>query len=196
MITSGNHILHKRDIYRYLDDKNAILRPANYPGDCPGHGWAIENACGMRILTMNLMGVVFLESLASPFETADAILKSAQGGYDLSILDFHAEATSEKIALARYLDGRVDVIFGTHTHVQTNDACILPGKTGYITDIGMTGVKDSVLGVDSKCSITRFLTKMPVRFDQAEGKCRISGALFSYDTALKQVVSVLAINEE
>ena len=131
-----------------------ILRPANFPGTAPGHGHVIINAGGERVLVMNLQGNVSMKvSLANPFEIADSILKREAGNYDIAILDFHAEATSEKLAMGYYLDGRASVVFGTHTHVATADEQILPRGTGYITDIGMTGPIDSILGTNAYYSL-------------------------------------------
>ncbi len=195
VITSGNHIWHKREIFDYLDDKENILRPANYPSDCPGHGYTIYNVNGQRVLCINVLGVVFMESLASPFEVTESILKRENGNYDICVVDIHAEATSEKAAFARYFDGRIDIVFGTHTHVQTADLCLLPGGTAFITDIGMTGVIESVLGVDPKCSIERFLKKMPVRFEPAKGNCRLTGAFFAYDINLKKITDIKLVSE-
>lgn len=190
VITSGNHIWQKKDIRRYLDECDNILRPANYPSSVPGKGWTIADFSGRKALVMNLQGTVYMESLDSPFTTADKILAENKGKYDLSILDFHAEATSEKIALGLYLDGRVNIIVGTHTHVQTADEKILNNGSGYITDLGMCGVQTGVLGVDSQCIIERFTTKIPNRFIPAEGTPELNGAIFVFDVASGRVVSV------
>ena len=182
VITTGNHAFGRYDIYSYLDDEKYILRPANFPGSAPGHGHVIVNAGGARVLVMNLQGNVSMKvALANPFEVADSILKRESGNYDVAILDFHAEATSEKLAMGYYLDGRASVVFGTHTHVATADEQILPRGTGYITDIGMCGVIDSVLGVDKHIVIDKFRNNMPVRFDNARGKCMINGCIFNID---------------
>ncbi len=180
VITTGNHAFGRYDIYSYLDDEKYILRPANFPGSAPGHGSVIINAAGQRILVMNIQGNVSMrDSLASPFETADAVLKRESGSYDLAVLDFHAEATSEKLAMGYYLDGRVSVIFGTHTHVATADEQIMPCGSGYITDIGMTGPDNSILGVATDCIIKGFTTAMPQRYRVADGKVTSHGALFT-----------------
>ncbi len=182
VITTGNHVFGKYDIYGYLDDEKYILRPANFPGSAPGHGSIVINAAGRRVLVMNIQGNVSMrDALASPFETADAILKRESGNYDIAVLDFHAEATSEKLAMGYYLDGRVSVIFGTHTHVPTADEQILPGGSGYITDIGMTGPDRSILGVAPDCIIKGFTTAMPQRYRVAEGRASAHGALFTVD---------------
>ena len=180
VITTGNHAFGRYDIYSYLDDEKYILRPANFPGSAPGHGYCIINAGGARVLVMNIQGNVSMKvALASPFETADAILRRESGNYDVAVLDFHAEATSEKLAMGYYLDGRTSVVFGTHTHVATADEQILPRGTGYITDIGMTGPDVSILGVAIDCIIKGFTTSMPQRYRVADGKITAHGALFT-----------------
>ncbi len=180
VITTGNHAFGRYDIYSYLDDEKYILRPANFPGSAPGHGHCIISVAGVRVLVMNIQGNVSMKvSLASPFETADAILRRESGNYDIAVLDFHAEATSEKLAMGYYLDGRASVVFGTHTHVATADEQIMPRGTGYITDIGMTGPDISILGVAPECIIKGFTTAMPQRFRVAEGKVTAHGALFT-----------------
>ena len=180
VITTGNHAFGRYDIYSYLDDEKYILRPANFPGSAPGHGWCIVSVAGLRVLVMNLQGNVSMKvTLANPFEAADSILKREAGNYDIAVLDFHAEATSEKLAMGYYLDGRVQVVFGTHTHVATANEQILPRGTGYITDIGMTGPDVSILGVATDCIIKGFTTAMPQRYRVADGKISSHGALFT-----------------
>jgi len=182
VITTGNHAFGRYDIYSYLDDEKYILRPANFPGSAPGHGWCIVNAAGFRILVMNIQGNVSMKvTLANPFETADSILRREAGNYDIAVLDFHAEATSEKLAMGYYLDGRAGVVFGTHTHVQTADEQVLPRGTGYITDIGMTGPDISILGVATDCIIKGFTTAMPQRYRVADGMITSHGVLFTLD---------------
>ena len=178
-ITSGNHLFRKKEIVPFLDDVNYLLRPANYPSAVPGRGFTVIRTPIARVLVMNVMGCVYMDALASPFETIERILKENKGQFDLSVLDVHAEATSEKAALARYFDGRIDAVFGTHTHVQTSDARVLPKGTGFITDLGMCGPTDSILGVECEGVIERFVTKMPVYFRQASGACSLEGALFT-----------------
>lgn len=189
-ITTGNHVFRAKSVEDLLESSTDIIRPANYPAVCPGIGYSIKNVNGWRLLCMNVMGVVYLESLASPFETVDRILERERGKYDLSLLDIHAEATSEKLALARYFDGRINIIFGTHTHVPTADAQILPAGTGYITDLGMSGPTDGILGTATEPVIKKFLTKMPQRFTVAEGAIAVNGALFTLDTDSRRVVKV------
>ena len=134
------------------------------------------------MLVVNLLGNVYMpDAFESPFLTADRILAQNDGLYDAAVVDFHAEATSEKAALAKYLDGRVSAVFGTHTHVQTNDACVLSAGTGFVTDVGMVGANDSILGVKNECILEKFLTRMPVRFDEAAGETLFCGAVFDID---------------
>lgn len=187
VITSGNHIWQKKDMHDYLDVCRYILRPANYSDRTPGRGALLCDAEGRRVLVMNVQGNVYMDALADPFDTVDRLLERHRGEYDLSVLDIHAEATSEKIALARYFDGRIDVIVGTHTHVQTADEQILPKGSGYITDLGMCGVQSGVLGVDAECIIGRFRTKMPTRFLPAEGVPDCRGAIFGINVQNKRV---------
>ena len=193
VITLGNHAFGKKNIFTMLSDSNAIIRPANYPPLTPGGGYTIINVCGWRVLCINVLGTVMMESLACPFATADKILEREKGNYDVSIMDLHAESTSEKIAIGRYFDGRINVIFGTHTHVQTADEQILPHGSGYITDLGMTGPIDSVIGSDVDAVIERMRTKITSRFTVAEGEIKAHGALFDLDTDTKKVISVKRI---
>lgn len=179
VITSGNHIWQKKDMYACLDENPHVLRPANYPPEAPGSGACLIDADGVRFLVMNVLGTVFMEPLSCPFQTVERLLAANKGKYDISLLDIHAEATSEKIALANCFDGMISAVWGTHTHVQTADAHILPHGTGYITDLGMTGPSDSVLGVKTELIIRKLRTHMPVRFEIAEGNVHMSGAVFS-----------------
>ena len=194
VITSGNHVWKKNRIYSYLDDKEEIIRPANYPSSVPGKGYTIFETGVARVLVMNVLGTMFMDSLACPFETVDKILEREKGRYDISALDIHAEATAEKKALGYYLDGRVNAIFGTHTHVTTADEQILPKGSGYITDVGMCGCEESALGVEVENVISKFRTKMPTRFKLASGKITLSGVLFYFDNNFR-LVSVERIKE-
>ncbi len=178
VITSGNHVWQKKEIRSYIDECRYLLRPANYPSRDPGSGSVICDADGRKILVMNVQGNVFMDPIGDPFDCVDSILRREEGNYDFSVLDIHAEATAEKIALARYFDGRINIIVGTHTHVQTADEQVLEKGSGYITDLGMSGVQTGVLGVDKDCIIEKFRTKMPVRFLPAVGEVRVMGAVF------------------
>lgn len=180
-ITLGNHAFRRREVFELLDSNPFIARPANFPdGAAPGHG-VVNIDMGRRIVTViNLMGNMYLESgLDCAFDVIDRALAQADG--KIILVDFHAEATSEKRAMGYYLDGKVSAVFGTHTHVQTSDAQVLPNGTGYITDLGMTGTLHSVLGVKTEIIINKFKTKLPARFDLADGECRLEGALFDID---------------
>lgn len=190
LITLGNHTYGRRDICTLLSDSERIIRPANYPPMAPGGGYTLLRIGGCRLLCINVLGTALMESLACPFQTVDRILEREAGNYDISLMDIHAEATSEKIALARYFDGRITMMFGTHTHVQTADEQILPGGSGYITDLGMTGPVGGVIGTDSEAVIEKFRTKMPVRFRVADGEISAHGALFTLSDDTLAVTSV------
>jgi len=190
IITTGNHVWGRRDIYDFLDSSENVIRPANYPAGSPGSGYTIVNSDGFKILCINVLGTVFMDSLTSPFDAVDMILAREEGNYDVALLDIHAEATSEKLAMGYHFDGRINAIFGTHTHVQTADERILPGGSGYITDLGMTGPKDGILGVDKECVLYRFLTKMPKRYVVAQGEIEAQGAIFDIDAFAKKTTAV------
>ena len=190
VITLGNHTYGRRDICELLSTDAKIIRPANYPPLVPGAGHIITETLGYRILCINVLGTVFMEALACPFATVENVLDAEKGNYDISILDIHAESTSEKIALARYFDGRINIIFGTHTHVTTADEQILPRGSGYITDLGMSGPVNGVLGTDAATVIEKMRTKMPARFTVADGEIKACGAIFELDPVSKRVKSV------
>jgi len=178
IITGGNHTWKKKDIYSMLDEEEYLIRPANYPSEAPGMGYVIADVRGYRILVMNLLGTVYMDPLTPPVDIAERILKNEKGRYDLAVCDLHAEATSEKMFFARYFDGRISVVVGTHTHVATADAQVLPGGTGYITDLGMTGSHAGILGVKTESIFHRYLVKTPTYFEPAEGDYKINGAFF------------------
>lgn len=181
LLTMGNHTYGRRDLYSFLDSDPHIIRPANFPPAAPGQGYVTVRVNGYRMLVLNIQGLVFMEPLADPFDTVERILNKEQGDYDFAVMDIHAEATSEKLALARVFDGRIAAMFGTHTHVPTADECILPRGSGYITDIGMTGPTGGILGTDAAAVIEKFRTHMPQRFTVAQGDIRAYGALFEID---------------
>ena len=193
LITLGNHSFGRRDIFTMLSDSQNIIRPANYPPLAPGAGYTIIDACGWRMLGINIMGTVMMESLSCPFATVDRILEREAGNYDFALMDVHAESTSEKIAIGRYFDGRISIIFGTHTHVPTADEQILKGGSGYITDIGMTGPVDSIIGSDANAVLERFRTKISCRLTVAEGDIAACGAIFDIDPSTKKVKSVTRV---
>ena len=193
LITLGNHAFGRRDIYTMLGDSQSIIRPANYPPLAPGGGYTILDVCGYKVLCINVMGTALMESLACPFATVDRILDREAGNYDFAIMDIHAESTSEKIALARYFDGRISVMFGTHTHVQTSDEQVLPMGSGYITDLGMTGPVNSIIGSDIKAVIDRMRSKISCRLTVADGEICATGALFELDPSTGKVKSVTRV---
>ncbi len=187
-ITTGNHALRKPEIFEYFDNERFILRPANFHRETPGRGYALVDMGFTEICVINLMGNVYMENCDNPFDTVDRILKKVPN--KIKIVDFHAEATAEKIAMGRYLDGKVSAVFGTHTHVMTNDATVLPEGTGYITDLGMTGPVNSVLGVNIESATKRLRTGIPTRFTTAEGECMLNGCIFEIDNKTGKCLSV------
>jgi metallophosphoesterase (TIGR00282 family) len=176
-ITLGNHAFRHTEVYDYLDREPRIIRPANYPKGDPGRGHTVVERDGVRLGVVNLSGTVFIDAVRSPFPEADAILAGLRDEADHVLVDFHAEATSEKVAMGWYLDGRVTACVGTHTHVPTADARVLPGGTAYVTDVGMTGPRESVIGVERELAIRRFLTSTPVKFETASGDPWLNGVL-------------------
>jgi metallophosphoesterase (TIGR00282 family) len=169
VITTGNHVYRHREVYGFLDECERIVRPANYPVGNPGRGHVVVDAAGRRVAVINLSGAVMLKVARSPFTEIDAILGRLEGDADVAILDFHAEVTSEKVAMGWHLDGRVAAVIGTHTHVPTADGRVLPGGTAHISDVGMTGSRNGVLGARRDQVLEALTTLMPVRFDGAEG---------------------------
>ncbi len=177
VITTGNHAFGRYESYDYYDSCESLIRPANYPKGTPGRGYTVVDMLRYKVCVINLLGTMYLEPLGDPFQLIDEILEQTKD-CKIRILDFHAEATSEKRAMGFYLDGKVSAVFGTHTHIPTADETVLPNGTGYITDVGMTGVEDSVLGVKKEKAIEKFKTRMPVRFDSADGECKMDCVLF------------------
>ncbi len=193
LITLGNHAYSCRDIYPYLESHETVIRPANYPPAAPGSGYTILRVDGWRLLCINIAGRVYLDPLACPFETVEKILEREAGAYDLALLDIHAEATSEKAALAHAFDGRIQVMFGTHTHVPTADERVLPGGSGYITDLGMCGPIDGILGTAPEEVLHRFRTMLPARWRVADGPIAAHGAIFDVDESAARVRAVKRI---
>ena len=176
-ITLGNHAYRHRDVYPYLDEEPRIVRPSNYVKGNPGRGHTVVEKDGMRLGVVNLSGTVFMRAARSPFTEIDSILEELDGRVDHVLVDFHAEATSEKVAMGWHLDGRVTACVGTHTHVPTADARVLPGGTAYVSDVGMTGSRDSVIGVRREQALESFRTQMPIRFDTADENPWVNAAL-------------------
>ncbi|MDR2655891.1 MAG: TIGR00282 family metallophosphoesterase [Oscillospiraceae bacterium] len=194
VITTGNHVFKKREIYDYLDENPYILRPANYPDSTPGRGFCTVDKGRYDVCVINLMGVVFMENLANPFRYIDSLLNGIKA--KVVLVDFHAEATSEKIALASYIDGRVSAVVGTHTHVQTADERLLPKGTAFITDLGMTGPKNSSLGLCIEPIIQKFINYMPVRYSVADGACILCGVCIEIDEKTGKALSIERIQIE
>lgn len=191
VITLGNHALRRPEIADYLDEHENIIRPANFHSSAPGNGMAIIDKGFCQIAVINLQGVAFLDNNENPFDCADRMIKKAKDiGAKIIIIDFHAEATGEKKALAFYLDGQISAIFGTHTHVQTSDEQILPCGTGYITDLGMTGPYYSVLGVTPELAIKKIKTNLPVRFQNEDGPCTLEGCVFEIDNKTGKTTNI------
>jgi 2',3'-cyclic-nucleotide 2'-phosphodiesterase len=183
-LTLGNHTWRREEIGPYLATATAVVRPANFQAAAPGRGLAVVPARdGTPVAVLNLLGSLFLDPAQSMWEIVDELVEEARASTPVVVVDVHAEATSEKVALATWLDGRVTAVLGTHTHVQTSDARVLPGGTAALTDVGMTGPHDSVIGVSSELAIRRMRTGMPVRFETATGGVRLEGALVTCDPA-------------
>lgn len=193
-ITLGNHAFGKSDVYTFLDD-NAfrIIRPANFPTTAPGEGYSIINFDGYKILIINILGTMFMNPLNSPFETVDKILSREEGNFDFAIMDIHAEATSEKLALGRYFDGKISIIFGTHTHVQTADEQILPLGSAYITDVGMTGPVNGILGTRAEAIINKFTKQIPQYFTVADGEIKACGIIVEIDPDSRKIISMTRV---
>jgi 2',3'-cyclic-nucleotide 2'-phosphodiesterase len=191
VMTSGNHIYDKKEGIQYIENEPRLLRPANYASDAPGRGvWVGSTVAGTPVAVVNLQGRVFMPPTECPFKTAERIISEIKTRAAVVIVDHHAEATSEKWAMGRYLDGRVSVVVGTHTHVQTADEQILPGGTAYITDLGMTGPHDSIIGVESQLVISKFLRGMPTRFETATNDARLNGIVVEIDERTGKAVSI------
>jgi metallophosphoesterase (TIGR00282 family) len=192
-ITLGNHAFRHREVYELLDREPRIVRPANYPKGSPGRGHTVVERDGTRLGVVNLSGIVFLQAVRSPFAEADAVLAELRDATDAILVDMHAEATSEKVALGWHLDGRVTACVGTHTHVPTSDARVLPGGTAYITDVGMTGPRGGVIGVKREQALERFLSMTNVRFETSDEDPWLNAVLVEADgdgraTAIEQVI--------
>src|SRR2546425_614909 len=181
VMTSGNHIWDRKEIVEFITRENLLLRPANFPAGTPGVGHVTVKAGPHRVAVLNLMGRVFMSPIDCPFQTADEVIPQLRRETPIILVDMHAEATSESVAMGWYLDGRVSAVVGTHLHVQTADERVLPKGTAYITDLGMTGPVDSVIGVDKDLILQRFLTQMPVRFEPAKGPAALCGVVITID---------------
>lgn len=199
VITLGNHTWDNREIFEFIDEAKYMIRPANFPDGTPGKGLIFININGVEIAVINLQGRTFLPPLDDPFRKADELINTAKVKTNIIFVDFHAEATSEKQAMGWYLDGRVSAVVGTHTHVQTADNRILPKGTAYITDVGMTGPYDGILGMDREVVLKRFLSSLPVRFEVPKtGRNQLSACLIDIDqkTGISKRIDTILINED
>jgi 2',3'-cyclic-nucleotide 2'-phosphodiesterase len=193
VVTTGNHVFRHREVYGFLDSSDRIVRPANYLESNPGRGYTVVEKKGVRWAVVNLSGSVYLQVACSPFQEVDRILKLLEGQADLVVVDFHAEVTSEKVAMGWYLDGRVLSVIGTHTHVPTADARVLPGGTAYVSDVGMTGARNSVIGVKKEQALERFLTQLPVRFETADEDVWVMGCLVESADGLASSIETVMV---
>ncbi len=180
-ITTGNHVWRNREVFKIIDTDHRLVRPANYPNGTPGRGWTVVEKGGISLGVLNLMGRIYMDPLDCPFRVAKKEKSVIRKETKYIIVDFHGEATSEKIAMGWWLDGRVSAVFGTHTHVQTADERVLPGGTAYITDVGMTGPFDSVIGVRKERALQKLTTRIPAKFVTAEDDVRINAAVITID---------------
>ena len=194
VLTSGNHIWAKKEIIPFLDEESRILRPANYPAQVPGRGkgvFALSN--GLQVGVLNLEGRVFMKHLDCPFRVAEKEVEILKRQCNMIVVDFHAEATSEKVAMGWFLNGKVSAVLGTHTHVQTSDERILDGGTAYITDVGMTGPLDSVIGIRKEVALERLLTQIPWKFDVATGEIELQGVVVEVDSKTGKSMNIKRI---
>ncbi len=199
VLTSGNHIWDKKEILTYLAERTngRLLRPANYPTQAPGHGLYVgKTRAGIDYAVVNLQGRVFMPSIDCPFRTADTLLERIPGEVKIRVVDMHAEATSEKLAMGWYLDGRVTAVVGTHTHIPTADEKLLPQGTAYITDLGMTGPYDSVIGMEKQAVIQKFLNQMPARFEVAKGDVRLCAVLIEAEPETGRALTIQRIERK
>ena len=198
VITTGNHVYRHREVYEYLDRADRVIRPANYRNSNPGRGHTIVEAAGRRVCVINLIGTVYLDAARSPFDESDALLERLSGQADVFFVDFHAEVTSEKVAMGWHLDGRVAAVVGTHTHVPTADARVLPGGTAFVADAGMTGSRAGVIGARREEVLQSFRTQMPIRFHTAEEDVWVMGVAVEVgdDGLARSIDQVLAPVDE
>lgn len=192
-ITTGNHAFRRPEMLDMYDSSLSVIRPANFHRSCPGRGVGIIDKGSIRLAVINLIGSAYMEPVGNPFDTVDELLKGIDKNIKTVIVDFHAEATAEKRCMGFYLDGRVTALVGTHTHVRTADACILPKGTAYMTDLGMTGPINSVLGVEPTLAIEKMRTNLPVRFENSDGECRMEGCLLEIDKSTGRASSICGI---
>lgn len=190
VITTGNHVWAKREIFNFINEDNRILRPANYPTELPGRGSTVVHLSNYSVGVINILGRVYMDPIDSPFQAAVKEIEKLNEITDIIIVDLHAEATSEKQAMGWFLDGKVSAVFGTHTHVQTCDERILPAGTGYITDIGMTGPRNSIIGVDKDIILRKFTTLIPEKFEVGKGELQFNAVIFSIDENSRKTTEI------
>jgi metallophosphoesterase (TIGR00282 family) len=195
VITTGNHVFAQKEFVGDLPNLERVLRPANYPPGAPGQGWCVTEAAGHRVLVVDLLGRIFLDSLDDPFRTADEVLKQ-HADVPIVFCDMHAEATSEKTAMGWFLDGRASAVVGTHTHIPTADARVLPGGTAYVTDVGMVGPRDGCIGMDKDVVLQRFLTGVPNRFVVASGPVTFNSVLVTINPSIGRATTIQRIDRE
>jgi hypothetical protein len=195
IITLGNHTWTKRDVFNFIDVDERLIRPANYPKELPGKGSVFIKKNNETIGVLNLMGRIFMEAIDCPFKAAEREIEYLKNYTNTIIVDMHAEATSEKYAMGWYLDGKVSCVLGTHTHVQTADERILPRGTGYITDVGMTGPYDGIIGVDRDIIIKKFLTSLPIRFEVAKGNVQFNAVILDIDGKTSRTINISRITK-
>ena len=197
VVTTGNHVWQNRDIIPYMRETDRLLRPLNFARDVPGLGWTVQTArrSDVRVGVLNLIGRVFMPPAECPFRAGAEAVEELRRHSSVIVVDMHAEATSEKVGMGRFLDGKVSAVFGSHTHVQTADEGVLPGGTAYLTDAGMCGPEDSVLGVKTEPVLQRFLTQMPARFDVATGTVIVQGGIVDVDEATGRASAIRRVRE-
>jgi 2',3'-cyclic-nucleotide 2'-phosphodiesterase len=195
VMTSGNHIWDKKEVLEYLPRQPKLLRPANFPAGVPGRGtWIGSSRSGVTVAVINVMGRIFMAPLEDPFAVVAREIEAARAKARVILVDFHAEATSEKVAMGWHLDGRATAVFGTHTHVQTADERVLPKGTAYITDVGMTGPHDSIIGVTIDAALSRFVTGMPAKFEAASGGARLNAIVITADAGTGRATGIERLN--
>ena len=196
VLTSGNHVWRRKEAIEFINSDSRLLRPANFPPSVPGHGWTVvETADGTPVAVVNLIGRVFMDSVDCPFRTVEALLPEIRARARVVVVDMHGEATSEKVAMGWFLTGKVSAVLGSHTHVQTADERVLDGGTAYITDVGMCGPTESVIGVKKELVLHRFLTHMPVKFEVAGGPVVVQGALVDIDAASGKALGIRRLQQ-
>lgn len=195
VITTGNHVWKKKEIAIFLMEEQRVIRPLNYPDGTPGFGYTLVRKDGKSLYVANIEGRIFMNPLNCPFRAMERFIEEAAGDVPI-IVDFHAEATSEKIAMGWFLDGKVSAVVGTHTHVQTADERILPQGTGYITDAGMTGPADSVIGMEKQVVLDRFLTQLPQKFEVGKDDVEVQGVMITIDSASKRCVAIERVKQK